>query len=194
MFHHRKSLPLNPPDGLNARMFVSWINHTIRIAPCKMFFDRKLAGFSCEPGFDFIDHNRPGGSSFIGDHLPKSVSVFVRDLFRRGRHQLFIPQPGANTGRRKRVFGEFHNASNDVLQEDVSSGNLGMAKGAKTLHLLRQGRERSRQRSSNCVVASVFSPCRSSYSQVAMRNACSEWKPRPLTAMRTFSRSLAEGC
>src|SRR5713226_7775019 len=47
-------------------------------------------------------------------------------------------------------------------------------------------------RASNCVVASVLSPCRSSCSQAAMRNACSERKPRSLTAMRTFSRSSAE--
>jgi hypothetical protein len=41
------------------------------------------------------------------------------DLFRRGAHQLFVLQPGANAGRRECVFREFYNARNDVLQEDV---------------------------------------------------------------------------
>src|SRR6267143_3371875 len=48
-------------------------------------------------------------------------------------------------------------------------------------------------RASSCVVASVLSPSRSCCSQAAMRNACSERKPRFLTAARTFSRSSPEG-
>jgi hypothetical protein len=31
-----------------------------------MFFERELAWLSAGPGFDFIDHNRTDGSSFIG--------------------------------------------------------------------------------------------------------------------------------
>src|SRR5256886_17710260 len=48
-------------------------------------------------------------------------------------------------------------------------------------------------RASNCSVASVLAPWRISCSQAAMRNACSERKPRSLTAARTWSRSSAEG-
>src|SRR6266851_52188 len=48
-------------------------------------------------------------------------------------------------------------------------------------------------RDSNCVTASVFSPLRSSFAQAVMRNACSDRKPRSLTATRTFSRRSAEG-
>src|SRR5947207_14600905 len=48
-------------------------------------------------------------------------------------------------------------------------------------------------RASRWAVASVLSPSRSSCSQAAMRNACSDRKPRSLTAMRTLSRSSAEG-
>src|SRR2546430_17033943 len=48
-------------------------------------------------------------------------------------------------------------------------------------------------RASNCSVASVLAPWRISCSQAAMRNACSERKPRSLTAARTCSRSSADG-
>src|SRR6266566_6200731 len=48
-------------------------------------------------------------------------------------------------------------------------------------------------RASNCSVASVLAPCRISCSQAAMRNACSERKPRSLTAARTWSLNSAEG-
>jgi hypothetical protein len=48
-------------------------------------------------------------------------------------------------------------------------------------------------RASSWVVASVLSPSRSCCSQAAMGNACSERKPRFLTAARTFSRSSPEG-
>ena len=185
---------MNPLDREKLRVFLNPRQHTIHIAPWKVFFRPQTYQTFIGACFDFLGRNRTGRSSFIGYHLSESVSVFVRDLFRRGAHQLFIPQPGANTRRRERVFREFYNARNDVLQEDVSSGNLRMPKGAKTLHLLRQVRERSRERASKCVLASVLSPCGSSSSQAAMRNACSEWKPRSLTATQTFSRSLAEGC
>ncbi len=122
------------------------------------------------------------------------VSLFLLETSFAAAHTIFSYRNLANAERWERVFREFSNARNDVLQKHVSSGNLGMAKGAKTLHLLRQVRERSRQRASKCVVASVLSPCRSSCSQAATRNACSEWKPRSLTATQIFSRSLAEGC
>src|SRR2546430_2693255 len=48
-------------------------------------------------------------------------------------------------------------------------------------------------RASNCSVASVLAPWRISCSQAAMRNACSERKPRSLTAARTWPRSSPEG-
>ena len=78
-------------------------NHPIVIRPC----------------FDYLSRDCSGGSSFIGYHRPESVSVFVRELFRRSADQLVVAQPGANARRWERIFWGFDNTGNDVLQEHV---------------------------------------------------------------------------
>src|SRR5207253_3856664 len=82
-------------------------NHSIAIRPC----------------LDYLSRDRSGGSSVIGYHLPQSVSVFVRELFRRSAHQLVVAQPGANARRWERIVRGFHNTGNDVLQEHVRYGD-----------------------------------------------------------------------
>ena len=62
-------------------------NHSIAIRPC----------------FDYLSRDRSGGSSVIGYHLPQSVYIFVRELFRRGADQLVVAQPGANARRWERI-------------------------------------------------------------------------------------------
>ena len=83
-------------------------NHSIAIRPC----------------LDYLSRDRSGGSSVIGYHLPQSVSVFVRELFRRSADQLVVAQPGANARRWERIFWGFDNTGNDVLQEHVRYGDL----------------------------------------------------------------------
>src|SRR6266851_6672824 len=100
-------------------------NHSIAIRPC----------------FDYLSRDRSGGSSVIGYHLPQSVSVFVREFFRRCAYQLVIAQPGANASRREHIFWGFHNTGNDVLQEHVRYGDLRLYERLKMLPLLRQVRE-----------------------------------------------------
>src|SRR5258708_22134888 len=73
---------------------------------------------------DFLGRNRAGGPSVIGQHFPQSVSVFVRELFRRSADQLVVAQPGANARRWERIFWGFDNTGNDVLQEHVRYGDL----------------------------------------------------------------------
>src|SRR6267143_4012342 len=96
------------------------------------------------PRFDYLSRDRSGGSSVIGYHLPQSVSVFVREFFRRCAYQLVIAQPGANASRRERIFWGFHNTRDDVLQEHVRYGDLRLHERLKMLPLLRQVRECSR--------------------------------------------------
>src|SRR6266852_2535711 len=100
-------------------------NHPIAIRPC----------------FDCLSRDRSGGSSVIGYHLPQSVSVFVREIFRRSADQLVVAQPGANARRWERIFWGFHNTGNDVLQEHVRYGDLRLYERLKMLPLLRQVRE-----------------------------------------------------
>ncbi len=100
-------------------------NHSIAIRPC----------------FDYLSRNRSGGSSVIGYHPPESVSVFVRELFRRSADQLVVAQPGAKARRWERIFWGFHNTGNDVLQEHVRYGDLRLYERLKMLPLLRQVRE-----------------------------------------------------
>src|SRR5260370_30665436 len=100
-------------------------NHSIAIRPC----------------FDYLSRDRSGGSSVIGYHLPQSVSVFVRELFRRSADQLVVAQPGANARRWERIFWGFHNTGNNVLQEHVRYGDLRLYERLKMLTLLRQVRE-----------------------------------------------------
>ncbi len=100
-------------------------NHPIAIRPC----------------FDYLSRDRSGGSSVIGYHLPQSVSVFVRELFRRSADQLVVAQPGANACRWQRIFWGFHHTRDDVLQEHVRHGDLRLNERLKMLPLLRQVRE-----------------------------------------------------
>jgi len=53
-------------------VFTEW-NHPVAIRPCS----------------DYLSRDR-GGDSSIGYHLPQSVSVFVRELFRRSADQLVV--------------------------------------------------------------------------------------------------------
>src|SRR5258707_9943403 len=100
-------------------------NHSIAIRPC----------------FDYLSRDRSGGSSVIGYHLPQSVSVFVREFFRRSADQLVVAQPGANARRWERIVWRFHNTRDDVLQEHVCYGDLRLHERLKMLPLLRQVRE-----------------------------------------------------
>src|SRR5229473_1477070 len=84
-------------------------NHSVAIRPC----------------FDYLSRDRSGGSSVIGCHLPQSVSVFVRELFRRSADQLVVAQPCANARR----------------WEHVRYGDLRLYERLKMLPLLRQVRE-----------------------------------------------------
>ena len=70
-----------------------------------------------------------------------------------------------------------------------------MRQSEERLYLLPRIRKGSRKaiRASSRSVASALSLSRSSRSQAATRNACSERKPRSLTARRTLFRSSAEG-
>src|SRR5260370_29396617 len=63
------------------RVFLSRIQHTIHIAPLKVF-QKGIQRIVVWPCSDFLGRNRTGGPSVIGYHLPQSVSVFVRELFR----------------------------------------------------------------------------------------------------------------
>src|SRR6266436_2523712 len=152
-------------------------NHSIAIRPC----------------FDYLSRDRTGGSSVIGYHLPQSVSVLVRELFRRSADQLVVAQPGANARRRECIVWGFHNTGNDVLQEHVRYGHLGLYERLKMLPLLRQVRECGCDAPSNCVTDSVSSPLRISRSQAARINACSDRKPRSFDAFRTRSRNSLFG-
>jgi len=107
-------------------VFLNLIQPTICIASWKVFLNA-LANIS--------------GSSFIGYHPPESVSVFVRELFRRSADQLVVAQPGANASRRERIFWGFHNTGDDLLQEHVRYGDLRLYERLKMLPLLRQVRE-----------------------------------------------------
>src|SRR5260370_4801679 len=109
-------------------------NHSIAIRPC----------------LDYLSRDRSGGSSVIGYHLPESVPVFVRDLFRRSADQLVVAQPGANARRWERIFWGFHNTGNDVLQEHVCYGDLRLHERLKMLPLLRQFVSVAAMRASNC--------------------------------------------
>ena len=64
-------------------VFLNLIHPTICIAPWKVFLTER-------PCFDYLSRDRSGGSSVIGYDLPQSVSVFVRELFRRSADQLVV--------------------------------------------------------------------------------------------------------
>src|SRR5882724_6160735 len=114
---------------------------TIYIAPWKAFFTERNHPIAIRPCFDYLSRDRSGGSSVIGYHLPQSVSVFVRELFRRSADQLVVAQPGANARRWERIVWRFHNTGNDVLQEHVRYGDLRLYERLKMLPLIRQVRE-----------------------------------------------------
>src|SRR5467141_2651385 len=104
-------------------------------------FTERNRSIAIRPCSDYLSRDRSGGSSVIGYHLPQSVSVFVRELFRRSADQLVVAQPGANARRWERIFWGFHNTGNDVFQEHVRDGDLRLYERLKMLPLLRQVRE-----------------------------------------------------
>ena len=110
-----QSRPMRGLERQKTRAFLSRLQHTIHIAPLKVFFRKRTYRIVVWLCFDFLRRNRTGGASFIGYHLPQSVSVFVRELFRRSADQLVVAQPGANARRWERIFRGFHNTGNDVL-------------------------------------------------------------------------------
>src|SRR5258708_12797159 len=101
-------------------------------------FMEQTHSIAIRPCLDYLSRDRIGGSSVIGYHLPQSVSVFVRELFRRSADQLVVAQPGANASRREGIFWGFHNTRDDVLQEHVCHGDLRPHDRLKLLPLLRQ--------------------------------------------------------
>jgi hypothetical protein len=128
-------------DRKKTRVFLSRVQHTIHIVPLEVFFRKRTYRTVVWPCFDFLRRNRTCGASVIGYHLPESVSVFVRELFRRSADQLVVAQPGANARRWERIFWGFHNTGNDVLQEHVRYGYLRLYERLKMLPLLRHVRE-----------------------------------------------------
>ena len=136
---------------------------------------------------------RPGGASFIGYHRPESVSVFVRELFRRSADQLVVAQPGANARRWERIFWGFHNTCNDVLQEHVRYGDLRLYERLKMLPLLRQVRECGCDARLKLRYGfSVITPANLAFAGARI-NACSDRKPRSFDAFRTRSRNSLFG-
>ena len=132
---------MHGPDRKKTRVFLSRAQHTIHIASLEMFSQKRTYRIVVWLCFDFLGRNRTGGASFIGYHVPQSVSVFVRELFRRSADQLVVAQPGANACRGECVVGGFHNTGNDVLQEHVCYGDLRLYERLKMLPLRRQVRE-----------------------------------------------------
>src|ERR1700675_4320945 len=152
-------------------------NHSIAIRPC----------------FDYLSRDRSGGSSVIGYHLPQSVSVFVRELFRRSADQLVVAQPGANARRWERIFWGFHNTGNDVLQEHVRYGDLRLCERLNMLPLLRQVRECGCDARLKLRYGfSVITPANLAFAGARI-NACSDRKPRSFDAFRTRSRNSLFG-
>src|SRR6266478_9422680 len=97
VFHYPASPPANLPGGQESQSYYIYStmesvfterNHSIAIRPC----------------FDCLSRDRSGGSSVIRYHLPQSVSVFVRELFRRSADQMVVAQPGANARRWEHIF------------------------------------------------------------------------------------------
>src|SRR6266478_1686368 len=91
------------------------------------------------------------------------------------------------------IFWRLNHAGQNILQEGIRQSKLGIAKVKSDCSSFVTFARVAAMRASSCIVASVLSPSRSCCSQAAIRNACSERKPRFLTAARTSSRSSPEG-
>src|SRR5712664_3360961 len=119
-----KRFPMSARNRRKTCARLSPFQHTICIAPWKVFYGAESP--DCRSAlFYYPSRDRSGGSSVIGYHLPQSVSVFVRELFRRSADQLVVAQPGANARR----------------WEHVRYGDLRLYERLKMLPLLRQVRE-----------------------------------------------------